>query len=96
MAKKTTKKTSARRKAKKSSNGGARRRWTDDIKLSFGKENPNREGSAAYKMYEAIKDMKTVGAARAKVAKAKLEKRDGHFPVMLRVWSEKGTLKVSA
>jgi hypothetical protein len=96
MAKKTAKKTSARRTKKAATNGGARRRWTDETKLSFGKENPNREGSAAYKMYEAIKDMKTVGAARAKVMKAKLEKRDGHFPVMLRVWADKGTLKVSA
>ena len=104
MAKKISK-TSARRATKTTARGAAKksarktaavkmpRVLLDEAKVSIVKDYPAREGTAAYKMWTALKGCKTVQAARAKLEK--VESRDGHTAMMLRLWNKKGFVKIA-
>lgn len=98
---KSAKKTATRKASSKKAKASARKatvargpRRTDEAKLTWlTKENPNREPSAAFKMFEAAKTCKTVGDVKKKVAK--LMKRPGHDSNMLRYWVKRGALRIA-
>ena len=96
---KSAKKTSARRSMKTAKQSPAKRsstrnRWADETKLSIvAKENPGREGSAAYKIFDALKSCKTIGAARAKTKR--LESREGHLTTLLAYWKKRGEVSTA-
>jgi hypothetical protein len=98
-AAKSSKKVASKKSAKASARKAVAKktvvpRRSDDAKLTWmSKENPGREGSAAYKMFEAAKACKTIGAYKEKVAKIALY--NGHESIMLRNWSERGLLKIA-
>lgn len=91
--KKNATKTAA--KSSKVAKTSKRQSWSDDVKIIVAaKENPGLEGSAAFKIWEALKSCKTVGAVKAKAKR--LEKREGHVIGLLRYWTKRGEVKVAA
>ena len=91
VAKKSVKPAAKKVVAKKAT--AARRSWDDNVKLKVVKDFPAQEGSAASKLFAAVKRSKTVGDARK--ATARLERSEMLIPY-LRFWTKRGELKVLA
>jgi len=90
ISKKVAKKSTAKKVVAKKA---TRRSWDDAVKLKVVKEFKTREGSAASKLFAAVKRSKTVGEARK--ATARLERGEMLIPY-LRFWTKRGELKVGA
>jgi hypothetical protein len=93
VAKKVAKKSVKPVAKKAAAKATTRRSWDDNVKLKFVRDFPAQEGSAASKLFAAVKRSKTVGEARK--ATARLERSEMLVPY-LRFWTKRGELKVLA